>query len=180
MLKKLFGMRNAKRLDDATHDLYTAIVTQARRPEFYAHCSVSDTVDGRFDLLALHCFLILHRLKQDGAAQGALSQALFDLMFADMDQSLREMGVSDVSVGAKVKTMAAAFYGRIAAYEPSLTDPAALGAALARNLYRGEPVDEVVLSAMVDYVMAQAAMLAALDVSELEQGRVRFGAPVMP
>ena len=41
-------------------------------------------------------------------------------MFADMDRSLREMGVGDLRVGRRVKTMVKAFYGRAAAYDAAL------------------------------------------------------------
>ena len=151
--------------------LYAKAVAQARLPVFYAECEVPDTVDGRFDLLVLHVFLLLHRL---GAPRNeatretkALNQGLFDLMFADMDRSLREMGVSDMSVGKRVKEMARAFYGRIDAYEPVLGDAARLEEALARNLYRGVEVKPASLAAMATYIQRQVAALAALDATSL-------------
>lgn len=151
--------------------LYSRAVTQARLPVFYAEREVPDTVDGRFDLLALHVFLLLHRL---GAAKGdarreakRVSQGLFDLMFSDMDRSLREMGVSDMAVGKRVKEMARALYGRIDAYEPALADAAKLEEALGRNLYRGAEVRPVTLTAMAHYIQSQVAALAALDAAAL-------------
>jgi len=151
--------------------LYAKAVAQARLPVFYAEREVPDTVDGRFDLLALHVFLLLHRLGvEEGHARREtkrLSQGLFDLMFADMDRSLREMGVSDMSVGKRVKEMARAFYGRIDAYEPALDDAARLEQALARNLYRGAEVKPTTLSAMAHYIQTQVAALAALDAAAL-------------
>ena len=53
-----------------------------------------DSVDGRFDLLLLHVTLVMLRLKD-----GNVRQNLFDVMFADMDRSLREMGVGDMGIG---------------------------------------------------------------------------------
>jgi cytochrome b pre-mRNA-processing protein 3 len=138
---------------------------------------VPDTLDGRFDLLVLHVFLLLHRLGREGRPLKALGQALFDGMFADMDRTLRELGVSDMAVGGRVKAMAQAFYGRIAAYEPGLTDTARLTEALARNLYRGVAVDDALLAAMAAYVREQAELLAGQDAARLALGQVRFGAP---
>lgn len=173
MLKRLFGRRP---FEDASHALYTTIIGQSRRPEFYLNLAVSDTVDGRFDLVALHVFLVLRRLGSDGPKD--LSQALFDLMFADMDQNLREMGVADTGVGVRVKKMVSALYGRIDAYDKALGDAQAMAAALARNLYRGEPVEEGILSAMSAYVLAQAEQLAAQPTADIEKGTVRFGDPL--
>ncbi len=62
VLGRLFH-RNA--FEAQARSLYQIIVEQARRPEFYRHCGVPDTLDGRFELIALHAFLILHRLKAD-------------------------------------------------------------------------------------------------------------------
>lgn len=147
--------------------LYAKAVAQARLPIFYAEREVPDTVDGRFDLLVLHVFLLLHRLgaPRDLATRETrrLNQALFDLMFADMDRSLREMGVSDMAVGKRIKDMARAFYGRIDAYEPALGDLAKLEEALARNLYRGAEVRPSTLTAMAHYIQKQVAALAARD-----------------
>jgi len=155
--------------------LYAKAVAQARLPVFYAEREVPDTVDGRFDLLVLHVFLLLHRLGAEGRETKALNQGLFDLMFADMDRSLREMGVSDMSVGKRVKEMARAFYGRVDAYEPVLDDQAKLEEALARNLYRGAEVKQTSLAAMAHYIQRQVAALAALDPSAIaEPGKACF------
>ena len=100
---------------------------------------VPDTLDGRFDLIGLHAFLLIHRLRFLPAPGPALAQAVFDAMFSDMDKALREMGVGDLSVGRRVRAMWEAFHGRAAAYQEALDSPdaAALPAALARNVWRG-------------------------------------------
>ena len=116
-----FGRRRqAAAARDAARALYKTAVARARDPVFYARYAVPDSLDGRFDMIALHVFLVLHRLKQEGDPTKALAQILFDTMFADMDESLRELGVGDLSVGRRVKTMAEALYGRIAAYQAAL------------------------------------------------------------
>ena len=97
----------------------------------------------------------------------SVGQGLFDLMFADMDRSLREMGVSDMRVGKRVKEMARAFYGRVDAYEPAWNDAEKLQGALARNLYRGAAVTEASLAAMAHYIQTQVAALAALDAAAI-------------
>jgi cytochrome b pre-mRNA-processing protein 3 len=170
------GRRRARR--QLVDRLYAKAVAQARQPFFYSARAVPDTVDGRFDLLALHMFLLLHRLGAEGAAMRGLAQDLFDLMFGDMDRSLREMGVSDMSVGKRVKEMARAFYGRIDAYEPALGDLAQLEAALARNLYRGGAIAPETLRAMAGYVQEQARVLAALEPAAIgADGVACFSAP---
>ena len=173
--------RLARRRDrnDVAHALYVALVGQARAPAFYSACAVPDSLDGRFDMIVLHAFLVMRRLGAEGEAGGALAQALFDVMFSDMDQNLRELGVGDLAVGRRVKTMARGFYGRVKAYDEGLARPddAALTAALRRNLYATAEPTPVQLAAMAGYLRQAAAALGAQDAGELMAGRPRFPAP---
>jgi len=163
--------------------LYLALVRQARQPAFYAGLGVPDSLDGRFDMVALHMALLLLRLKAEGAAGEALAQALFDIMFADMDRSLREMGVGDLGVGKRVKDMAAALYGRAAAYETGLQGAdAMLEAAVARNLYgtAAPSPGAASIATMARYVRQAAASLAAQPLTALAAGRIELPAPELP
>jgi cytochrome b pre-mRNA-processing protein 3 len=159
-------------------ELYEAIVAQARRTEFYAALGVPDTLGGRFELVVLHMFLAQRRLRGSGAmgadAGRALAQALIEVMFDDMDASLRELGVGDLGVGRRVQAMAEGFYGRAAAFEAALGQgEAELEAALRRNLYGGVEPAAGQLAAMVRYVRAEAPRpaLAGMGAS------LRFGEP---
>jgi cytochrome b pre-mRNA-processing protein 3 len=175
MLRRLL---KAKRHDGAARMLYDRIVDQARRPEFYKTWGVPDTVDGRFEMIALHAFLVLHRLKRGGEGAADLAQALFDVLFVDMDVSLRELGVGDLGVGRRVKAMAQGLYGRMAAYEAGLEQgPATLAAALKRNLYGTVEPCDLELRAMAVYLSREATGLQAQDLDSLIAGRLDFGTP---
>jgi cytochrome b pre-mRNA-processing protein 3 len=169
----------AKQAPAGVADLYDALVAQSRQSAFYEYYDVYDTLDGRFDLLALHAALVMRRLKGQGEAAQAFNQALFDHMFADMDASLREMGVSDLRVGKKVKEMAKAFYGRTVAYTQALDrgDRPALAEALARNLYRGDPPESDVVAQLADYVWAVADRLDEQPARDLMAGRMSLPEP---
>ena len=173
--RRLTGRRRGP-AEDAKR-LYDAVVAGARRRGFYAAGGVPDTLDGRFELLALHAYLVLRRLKGESAA-GEIGQALFDAMFLDMDESLREIGVGDLSVGRRVKQMAEAFYGRIAAYDEGLAtaDPKPLEAALARNLYGTLGQAPAALAAMASYVRTAADRLAAIPAARLIEAGLAFPA----
>jgi cytochrome b pre-mRNA-processing protein 3 len=162
--------------EEPARRLYEALVAQSRLPCFYVEAEVPDTVDGRFEMLALHAHLVLRRLKDGGAETAPLAQALFDLMFVDMDASLREMGAGDLGVGKRVKRMATGFYGRVAAYDAGLAQgPATLAAALRRNLFGTVSPSEAALATMAGYMQAVAARLAAQPLGRLGEGTVDFG-----
>ena len=121
--------------------IYGMIVTQAREPLFYRDLGVPDTVNGRFDLIVLHLWMVLRRLGEI-AGVTELSQALFDHFCADMDANLREMAVGDLTVPKKMQAFGEAFYGRIAAYDMALTDsPEALAQAIGRNVLDGGGIE---------------------------------------
>ena len=165
-------------VDAPAHAVYGALVGQARQPAFYLAGGVADTVDGRFDLIALHCMLVLKRLEAD-AGHRELAQRLQEVMFSDFDRALREMGVGDLSVGKRIKHMADAFYGRFLAYRDALDRPeipgdTALAQAIARNVFRGNPPTEAAAAALAAYVRRQTAHLATLDDGALGQGDISF------
>ena len=123
-------------IQEAALDVYADIIRQSRVEEFYETLGVPDTKEGRFDLITLHMFLILRKLKQGSAEAKAFAQELFNVMFKNMDYSLREMGVGDLTVGKKVRGLAEDFYGRVGVYEEALDneDNSALADAIYRNV----------------------------------------------
>lgn len=160
---------------DAARALYGAIVGQARAPRLFSDLGVPDTVDGRFEMVALHAFLVMRRLKGAPSSAAAVSQALFDVMFEDMDVSLREMGAGDMGVGKRVKAMVQAFYGRVAAYEAGLAGgEEALAQALRRNVYGTVRPGEDGVRGLARYAVAQDAHLAAQDTLRIAAGDVSF------
>ena len=172
---RLFRFLKPSQEEDPAARLYECAVLQAREPDFYATGGVPDTLDGRFDMVCLHVFLLLHRLKRDGEAGAALRQRLVDRMFADLDRNMRELGVSDYAIGHRMKNMAAAFSGRVAAYEEGLgAGPDVLRAALARNLFGTASPDPATLDRTARYVAAAAAALDTQASGSIAAGAVAF------
>jgi cytochrome b pre-mRNA-processing protein 3 len=155
--------------------IYGMIVTQAREPLFYRDLGVPDTVNGRFDLLVLHLWMVLRRLKPM-AGGVELSQALFDRFCDDMDANLREMGVGDLTVPKRMQAFGEAFYGRAAAYDLALTAGAEpLAQALCRNILNGKEIEKA--RQLASYAEASTAALAALGDAKIMSGSWRFASP---
>lgn len=157
-------------------ELYSAAVAGAREPFLYAVLGVPDTLDGRFDLVGLYAILLIDRLRESGPPGTDLAQAVFDAMFSDMDVTLREMGVGDLSVGRKVRAMWEAFHGRAAAYGPALRsgDAAALAEALARNVWRGAAPPTGAERTLARLALAQRDHLGEQALEAIAAGRVSF------
>ncbi len=147
--------------------LYEQALAAARRVEFYQSGGVPDTVDGRFDLLVIHVWLLIRRCNALQAQ--ALGQEVFDAMFDDMDNALRELGTSDTAVGKRIKDMAKVFYGRVKMYHDTLegNDLTSLEQALARNVFEAAEHPEVHSAPLAAYVQKAEQALGTQDVEAL-------------
>lgn len=126
----------------SAEQLYGRVVAAARQPQHYREFGVSDTVEGRFEMIALHLFLALEALRGGAKSEipaDDLARMAIEAFIADMDDSMREMGVGDLAVPKKVKRAAAGFYQRSADYRAALAaqDEAALIAALVKHVWEG-------------------------------------------
>jgi cytochrome b pre-mRNA-processing protein 3 len=166
ILKRLF-----KSQEKPERALYAAIVAAARHPRFYQNMGVADTLDGRFEMIVLHLFLALNRLKAEGVEE--LRQNLTDEFFNDMDGSLRELGVSDVTVGKKVRKLAESYYGRVLAYDRARVQPQLLEETVNRNIYPGGASPDCAI-AMVQYIKAATQTLSALPLENILRGELKF------
>ncbi len=169
-LRKLF----VPKPPEAVNATYIALVKAARNPFFYTALNVPDTLDGRFELIVLHLFLLQHRLVAASPAPQTLqdfSQFLSEAFFYDMDNSIRELGVADTGVAHRIKKMGKAYNGRLVAYTSGLADATALRAALARNLYGTVAQGDVEsLNRLAIYVEKMTAQLAATDTTTITSG----------
>jgi len=168
--------------------LYGAIVAQARSPIFYLQYEVSDSVEGRFELIVLHLLLVLRRLDAEEAAassrrpapspSSAVGQLLFDVFCRDLDDNLREMGVGDLAVPRRMRQFGEAIYGRQAAYGAALgaADLQELEKALARNIFEVVGVDERA-ARLARYARAVVSQLDAEEDDALMAGTVTFPNP---
>lgn len=156
--------------------LYDNAVIKARSPFFYKEIGVADDMNGRFDMIALHVALIMIRMKEEKGGKD-FNQTLFDLMFKNMDQGMREMGVGDLSVPKQMKKMMQAFNGRVVHYEKALqtNDDRILGDVLRRNALRTvENIDENMIQNLITYIKEQYAFLEEQPAENFFEGLVSF------
>lgn len=172
LLKQVFAPKNPH--DYAAKAAYATTMNYIRQPGFYTDYGVPDTFDGRFDLLLLHCFLLQNRMLDEPAQAAAFNQALFDTVFANMDQTLREMGIGDMGVPKHMRRMMKAFNGRMHAYRQGLA-AGTMAEALRKNLYGTlEAIPQTMLDKMAGYVDKSAAALQKQEIKTLLSGRVQF------
>lgn len=132
----IFGLFRRSANRKVIERLHGEIVDAARNRSLFTEYAIEDSFEGRFESIALHASLVLRRLNAMAAPAPAMAQDLADAQFRHFEIALREIGIGDVSVPKRMKTLAEAFLGRAAAYDQALRAGApALKAALARNVY---------------------------------------------
>jgi len=165
--------RRQQRIAEA---IYRVIVAHSRRPVFYTSYGLADTPDNRREWIGCHAALAMIRLHRCGSEGGRIAQALFDWMFADVEQNFREEGVSDMSIGKHVRRASITFLARYKTIEASLEhgDLAGLADALARNMELRSASDAVDLAACLARAMGD---LEALSDEHVMAGRVGLAPP---
>lgn len=168
MLRRLFRPRPARAAGEA---LYAGLVAQARRPELYRDYGVPDRIDARFELYVLHLSLLLTRLRGEGEAAAETSQALFDAFVGALDDSLRELGVGDLSVAKKMRKLGEAVYGRTVGYQTALLakDRAALSGLIARAVLAEDETGER-SDRLAAYALSRHEALMAAPVRDFLKG----------
>ncbi|WP_373487876.1 ubiquinol-cytochrome C chaperone family protein [Blastomonas sp.] len=175
VLSRLFSRSDPR---EAARPAYAQVIALGRDPYWYTDGGVADSVDGRFEAVALLLCLVLLRLEQDEdqPAVRQFSVHLAELFVDDMDGQLRQNGVGDLVVGKNIGKMMSALGGRLGVYRAALaadnTDMSALDSALRRNLYREEQVADAQVTAAAAKVRALHDRMAALPVADVMQGAI--------
>lgn len=156
--------------------IYSVIVAHSRQPVFYTSYGLADTPDNRREWIGCHAALIMMRLHACRSGGADIAQALFDCMFADVEQNFREEGVSDMSIGKHVKKASITFLARYKAIQAALDadDANSLADTLARNMSLRSASDAPRLA---HYVFGAMRTLSGIADARILDGRVEFGEP---
>jgi len=145
--------------------LYRAIVARGRDPAWYREGAVPDTLDGRFDMIAALLALVLLRFEREGEAARDPSVLLTETFIADMDATLRQLGIGDHLVGKHVGRMMGALGGRIGAFrEGNVAD------AVRRNIFHESPPSDAAVSFVAGRLAAFSDGLDAAAFDGLHAG----------
>lgn len=156
---------------DTWRRLYDAIVARARDPFWYREGQVPDTIDGRFDMITALTALVLLRLEALGEEGRAPAALLTELFVADMDSSLREIGIGEYVVGKHIGRMMSALGGRLGALRAAAPD-GDLGPAVRRNIFRESPPSDAAVALVSERLAGLRTGLDALALADLAEGRL--------
>ncbi len=171
-----FAGRAARK--EAAEKIYDSIVAQSRNPGFYLHCSVPDTLSGRFDMLVIHMFIVLQILKIGGREGQLLAQEIVEAFIREMDTMVRDLGVSDRNVPKEVRKIAQLFYGQLLAYSTTMqrNDIPGLAEEIWKSFQSAEASVEQQVAAddLAQYIVQSIKNIQEMPLNMLLQGNIRF------
>ena len=150
-------------------DVYQSIIDNSRSKIFYINMDVDDSFESRFDLVILHSFIIFQYFIERNDKKNQLSQSLFDFMFNDFENNLREMGYGDIAVNKRMKKFISAFYGRILSYSnsyaeykknKSLSD---FSLSIRKNIYKNKKISDQKVNLISNYAISNIALFLEND-----------------
>ena len=83
-------------------NLYNILLTLSRNIFFYKKIGLSDTFETRIYLMFFHFSIFMIIYKKKGQK---FNQDLYDFVFHNIENNLREIGLGDVSVNKKMKEL---------------------------------------------------------------------------
>jgi cytochrome b pre-mRNA-processing protein 3 len=166
-MRIMLGFWRKDRGRSPVDSLHERVVAQSRLPVFYLG-GLPDTVEGRFESLALHVLLVLRRLRALPAPADDVAQDLVDRVFSHLEIALREVGIGDMGIPKRMKKIAGAFYDRTRLYDPPLAarDAAALAAEVEGHLGLAAGT----LLPLARYCLESEAILAGCDLDAILAG----------
>ncbi len=176
----MFSLGSKNKYKDIVPEIYQNIIERSRSKFFYLNMDIDDSFESRFDIIILHSFIIFYFLKSRSDEEKKMSQFLFDFMFEDFDNNLREMGFGDIAVNKKMKVFITAFYGRIANYSKGVDqiqkkkDDDILNQALSNNIYKGKELNAQFLNFFKQYIISNLDFFNSRDLKTNIKDRFKF------
>jgi len=104
--------KNLKQTNTKEYTLYSKILLLSRNKLFYTKFSLVDTFQNRINLIFIHVSFLFNKIKRNKHNQlyEIFNQKIFDLIFKQIEQNMREIGYGDVVVNKNMKSLIKDFY----------------------------------------------------------------------
>lgn len=167
---KMFSFfKNQKLIDEASDTLLIELNKYARNPKFFGDEKVTDDPDGRFEMVALFATPFFVALSGRDEFSSRISQKLFDKIFKSFDDAMRLLGVGDLAVGKRIKSLSESFYGRQKSYKEAIEsgDSVLFENKIALNVFSKTVSDNKIEKILCEEVLALYGRLKQLPTAEI-------------
>ena len=178
MLFKWLKNRAEKR--QRAENIYWLTANHARHPLFFQDYQVPDSMTGRYELLCIHVYLLLERLRREEDCRD-LSQQITEILVKEIERAYRDSGFQDLSIPKNVKKLIAGFYERTEAYKTGIrrNNVELLVHAVNKFVYADQSDVNNHAPKLSIYMLAAYNHLNLLPISEIETANFAFISPDM-
>ncbi len=96
-------------------DIYKKIFDQSNKRFFFDKIKLSETFSSKIEIFQLNLIFVLFFCEKNKISK-QFSKSLINYYLDDMESAIREIGVSETSIGRKKRIIAENFYGRLYSY----------------------------------------------------------------
>lgn len=122
--------------------IYNNLVELSRNIFFYKELKLDDKLENRIVIIFAHLSIILNRLK-DNKKNVKLSQEIYDNIFLNIENNLREIGHGDVTVNKKMKQLNQIFHDLLIKFVSKTNRNEINILEMIKYLYMNENKDEI-------------------------------------
>ena len=136
-IKEIFSIKTPNHKDYSfPHEiLYRKILQTSYNNWFYKDLKVDDTIEGRFEIIVLHIFVLFKILDERNEENTIFKQKLLETFIEELDSTYREIGISDNTFAKKMKIAVQSIYGRIDSYNNQFDNIDLFSESLQRNIW---------------------------------------------
>ena len=136
-IKEIFSVKTPDYKDYSfPHEiLYKKILQTSYNNWFYKDLKVDDTIEGRFEIIVLHIFVLFKILDERNEENTFFKQKLLETFIEELDSTYREIGISDNTFSKKMRIAAQSIYGRIDSYNTQFDNIDLFSESLQRNIW---------------------------------------------
>ena len=143
------------------------IVKVSETDIFYSKYKIPKKFLSRFEIIVIFIFLLFYRIKDEKSCETKL-QKIYDCLFDYIDFSLRELGISDLSIGKNINILAKKFSLRIKIYHKYCkNDFNNIKRPIKKYVYNNANINDATVNKFVQYIISEQKKLKSRSLSNI-------------
>ena len=154
-------------------DVYKIIVEQSNKDFFFNKIKVNPDFETRIEVFQLNLIMILWFFDFKKFNK-KLVKGLVDFYINDLESAIREMGVSDTSIGRKTRTLVENFYGRLYSYSESFNSALIDNLELTKKLKKNFKSSQISYKYLLKYTLININYLKKSKKEDIKKIDITF------
>ena len=143
-------------------DIYKKILDQSNKRFFFDKVKVSESFSSRVEIFQLNIIFVLYFCEEKKISK-KFSKNLINYFLDDMESAIREIGVSETSIGRKKRIIAENFYGRLYSYTEIFKNKKLDKKFIEKKLKKNFKSSEIEYGSLLRYIVLNINLFSRLN-----------------